>query len=114
MKKFIVIYHAPDEAIQQMGSSSPEEMKASMEPWMAWAAKCGDQLVDMGNPLMGGQKVRPDGSSENSNREVCGYSILQASSIDEAKELLQGHPHLDWRADCEIEIHETMPLPGSE
>jgi len=37
MKKFIVIYHAPDEAIQQMGNSTPEELKAGMEPWMVWA-----------------------------------------------------------------------------
>ena len=34
MKKFMVIYHAPIDAIQQMGNVSPEEMKKGMEPWM--------------------------------------------------------------------------------
>jgi len=111
MKKFMVIYHAPAEAVAQMASATPEEMKAGMEPWMTWAAKCGEQLVDMGTPLMGGLKLRPDGSSENSVREVTGYSVLQAENMDEAKSLVEGHPHLAWTGGCEIEIHESMPLP---
>ena len=111
MKKFIVIYHAPIEAIQQMWNASPEEMKKGMEPWMQWAQKCGSQLVDLGSPLAGGQKVLPNGKSEASQRNVCGYSILEADSIEEAKSLLAGHPHLMWRGDCEIEVHEAMPLP---
>lgn len=112
MKKFIVIYHAPDEAIAESGSSTPEEMQEGMKPWMQWAEKCGSQLVDMGLPLTGGQKLSPDGSSEPSKRQVAGYSILEANDMDEAKALLQGHPHLMWRGDCEIEVHEAMPLPG--
>ena len=31
--------------------------EAGMEPWMAWAERCGDGLVDMGTPLGGGRKV---------------------------------------------------------
>ena len=112
MKKFIVIYHAPDEAVKQMGDTSAEEMQKGMEPWMKWAEKCGSQLVDMGTPLIGGQKMFPDGNSENSKRNVCGYSILEAENMEEAKSLIEGHPHLMWRGDCEIEIHESMPLPG--
>ena len=64
-------------------------MAKGMESWMAWAAKCGDKLVDLGNPLEGGQKLSPDGSSEQSRREVAGYSILQAENIDDAKALLR-------------------------
>jgi len=33
-------------------------------------------------------------------------------NLDEAKSLLNGHPHLGWNAECAIEVHETMPLPG--
>ena len=110
MKKFIVIYHAPAEAVAEMSNVSPEQMAEGMKPWMDWAAKCGDQLVDMGTPLMGGLKLNPDGSSMQSDREVTGYSVLQAESMDEAKALLQGHPHLAWTGGCAIEIHESMPL----
>jgi hypothetical protein len=113
MKKFIVLYHAPVDASKQMSDASLEDMKKGMEPWMQWAQKCGDKLVDLGSPLAGGQKILPNGKSESSNKEVVGYSILEAGSMDEAKSLLTQHPHLMWRNDCEIEVHETMPLPGT-
>ncbi|MGI9551095.1 MAG: hypothetical protein ACR2MT_07840 [Aurantibacter sp.] len=112
MKKFIVTYHTPAEEMAKMGEINPEDMKKGMEPWMAWAARCGNKLVDMGAPLMGGQKLSPDGSSTNSGRAVTGYSILQAENMEEAKSLMDGHPHLQWAGGCEIEIHESMPLPS--
>ena len=61
---------------------------------MAWAAKCGDGLVDLGTPLGGGQKLSKSGSSP-SDKSVIGYSILQAEDIEGAKALLAGHPHLE-------------------
>ena len=112
MKKFIVIYHAPTDAMKQMANVPKEDQAKGMEAWMVWAKKCGDKLVDMGAPLMGGQEVLPNGKSKNSSRNVTGYSILQANNMDEAKKLLEGHPHLGWNAACSIEVHETMPLPG--
>lgn len=112
MKNFIVIYHAPIDALQQTANASPEEMKEGMEQWMVWAKNCGEKLVDMGTPLMGGVKLNTDGSSAPSEKQVCGYSVLQAENLDEAKALLKGHPHLGWNNACEIEVHETMPMPG--
>ncbi len=111
MKKFIVIYHAPVDAQMETSNASPEEQAKGMEAWMVWAKKCGDKLVDLGSPLTNGLALTPNGSSK-SNRNVAGYSILQAENIDEAKALLKGHPHLDWNAACSIEVHETMPVPG--
>lgn len=98
--------------MQKMASVPKEEQAKGMEAWMTWSQKCGDKLVDMGSPLMGGQELSPDGKSKDSNKEVAGYSILQAENMEEAKKLLQGHPHLAWNADCSIEVHEAMPLPG--
>jgi len=94
-----------------MAQASPEEMQKGMEPWMAWAEKCGDGLVDMGAPLANGQKVTESGARP-SDRDVVGYSILQAESMNAAVEMLKSHPHLGWAEGCEIEVHETMPLPG--
>jgi hypothetical protein len=111
MKKFIVIYYAPAAAMAQMANATPEDMQKGMEAWMTWAKQCGDGLVDLGTPLIGGQKVGPSGSSP-SDKEVSGYSILQAASMDDAKTMLQGHPHLGWAEGCAIEIYESMPLPA--
>lgn len=112
MKKFLVIYHATADAMKQTASMSKEDQAKGMEGWMTWAQKCGDKLVDMGSPLMNGQQLSAEGKSKNSNKDVAGYSILQAENLDEAKALLQGHPHLGWNAECTIEVHETMPIPG--
>lgn len=77
---------------------------------MAWASKCGSGLVDLGAPLGNGQKLTKSGSS-SSQREVSGYSILQAEDMAAAQAMMEGHPHLEWIGGCEIEIHEALPLP---
>jgi hypothetical protein len=111
MKKFIVIYHAPEEAMKQMANVPKEEQAKGMEAWMTWAKQCGNKLVDLGTPLAQGQALTPAGSKP-STRGVAGYSVLQAENMDEAKALLKGHPHLAWNAACSIEVHEALPLPG--
>ena len=60
--------------------------------------------------LGGGQKLTQSGSAP-SDKEVTGYSILEAENMEAAQALLAGHPHLEWKAGCEIEVHEAMPLP---
>ncbi|MBT8386052.1 MAG: hypothetical protein KJO12_01455 [Ignavibacteria bacterium] len=112
MKKFIVIYHAPLDFMKDMANTTPEDRKKGMEEWMVWAEKCGSKLVDMGAPLMNGQQLIPDGTSKSSDKNVVGYSILDAEDLEKAKGLLKGHPHLAWNAQCSIEVHETMPMPG--
>jgi YCII-related domain len=109
MSKFIVIYHAPASFLEQSQNMSPEDMQKGMEPWMAWAAKCGSALVDMGSPLAGGQKVSASGTTP-SDKQVAGYSVLEAPDMAGAVALLQAHPHLNWAAGCEIEVHEAMPM----
>ena len=64
----------------------------------------------MGTPLGDGHKLTPTGNSP-SDRQVVGYSILQAESGEAARALLEGHPHLQW-GEGEIEVHESLPLPG--
>ena len=49
---------------------------------------------------------------KKSRKNVNGYSIVQAESLDKAKKLFKGHPHLKANPECTIEIHEVMPIPG--
>ncbi|QCK15785.1 hypothetical protein DCC35_14035 [Mangrovivirga cuniculi] len=103
----------PNDVLAKTQNTPPEEAKKGMERWQQWAEKCEDHLVDLGNPLANGEKINVDGSTEKSEREVVGYSILQAKDINHAKELLKDHPHLSgWDDSCEIEVHEAMDLPG--
>jgi len=110
MAEFIVLYYASQSAMEKMQSMSPEEMKKGMEPWMKWAEKCGDHLVDMGAPLGNGKHIDASGIT-SSKTEVTGYSILKADNMIDIEGLLKGHPHLGWGDGCYIEVHEKIPLP---
>ena len=81
-----------------------------MNAWMKWAKKCGDQLVEMGAPLMGGVNLKVTGSAVPSKWKVTGYSILQAESMAAAKKLLKGHPHLASSKGCEIEVYKAISM----
>jgi hypothetical protein len=114
MKKFIVTYLAPIDAAWKTAESTQEDMEKGMEAWMKWAEKCGNKLVDFGTPLGNGVTLGPGGSSVSSGSKIIGYSILQADSMEEATDLLKDHPHLDWNAACEIELHESLAVPGTQ
>ena len=112
-KKFLIIYHAPMEAVMQSANVTPEERATGLDVWNAWAAKVGSRLLDLGAPLINGKRLQQDGSVNVSSKEVTGYSLLQADDWDEIMQLLEGHPYLSgWHPEAAIEIHETMYLPG--
>ena len=111
MKKYLVLYHMPMSFTEMAKDADPAKMQAGMEAWMAWAARCGDGLVDMETQLAGGQRMTASGNSP-SERNVVGYSILQAENMEAAKALLADHPHLTWSPDCEVEVHEMAGGSG--
>ena len=76
MKKFLVIYHIPEDAAWQTKNATPEQMAEGMALWTTWADKCGDKLIDLGSPLANSQALGPNGESKKSTRDVAGYSIL--------------------------------------
>ena len=110
MKKFIVIYNAPAEAMAKMAEATPEQKAEGMKPWLAWKDSVGSKLVDFGAPLMPGQRLLPDGNSQASTYEVTGYSIIEASDLEEARSLLSNHPHLAWTKECSIDVHECIEM----
>jgi hypothetical protein len=110
MKKFLVIYQAPTSAVEQMAKATPEQSKAGMDAWMAWAKKAGPAIVDMGLPLGNGAALAK-GSVSKGTTKIVGYSILQADSMEAVTKLLQGHPHLH-PPGFTIDVLEGLPMPG--
>lgn len=111
MKKFMVLYHAPAEVLRQSVMHNRDDEQKGMFAWMLWAQKCGSKLVDFGWPLINGVEITSAGEARDSGRDVTGYSIIQAESMEDARQLLADHPHLAWNPLCSIEVHETLPLP---
>jgi hypothetical protein len=110
MKKFLVLYRAPTASFEQMMKATPEQQKAGMDAWMAWAQKAGSSIVDMGAPLGKSLKVTPSGASPTKN-DLGGYSIMQAESKEALAETLTGHPHF-MTPDGFIDVTELMSIPG--
>jgi hypothetical protein len=100
---FMVLYRSDVSARDQMAGASAEQAQAGMDAWMAWAAKAGEAIVDLGSPLAEAAYLGA-GSAGGSSGNVTGFSILQAESADAVKSVLDGHPHL--------EVLEFLSMPG--
>ncbi len=106
MSKFMILYRAPLSAREQMASATPEQMKAGLAAWQAWATKVSYAVVDLGAPLAHTTHVGP-GTASTEN--IGGYSILEAGSAEEVETILDGHPHLAM-PDSSIEVLEIIPM----
>ncbi len=111
MKRFLVLYQSETSAEDQMARATPEQAKAGMDAWMAWSRKAGSAIVELGAPLGGGRHLESRATS-NGQSQVRGYSVLQASTLDEVVRVLDGHPHL-MMPGASIEVLEALPMPGT-
>ena len=109
MSKYLVLYRANVSATDQMASATPEQAKAGMDAWMAWAGDAGTAVVDLGSPLAPSATIGPGAS--DSAKQIGGYSIMQSESLDALRALLERHPHL-MLPGASIEIHEFLSMPG--
>lgn len=109
MAKFMILYCSPESARDMMTNATPEQMKAGMDAWMAWAGKAGDAVVDLGAPTE--HATHAGAGSLPGAEEITGYSILQGDSAAAITAVLDGHPHLDMPGNT-IEVLEMLPMPG--
>ncbi|NOQ70757.1 MAG: hypothetical protein GQ574_02080 [Crocinitomix sp.] len=107
MKQFLVNYYSSPASMAKMATATPEEKEAGMKPWMDWAESMGENLLNMGAPLMPAQVV---GGSSAAKATATGYSIIQAADSNAAHALLANHPHLQWDAEASIEISECAAM----
>ena len=103
MKNYVYVYY--NNGMRE--GLSPEDFKAE---WMGWFDGIGDKLVDAGNPFnSGGKAVEKSGVSTIENWPATGYSIVKASSWDEAVEMAKGCPVLE-EPDGAVRVYETLPM----
>ena len=100
---------APNASIDEMmKKSTPEQQKAGMDAWMGWMEKHKASMTDMGNPLSKNKRVTKGGVSDTRN-EVCGYSIVEAASHDEAAALFADCPHFELPG-AYVDVLQCMPM----
>lgn len=113
MNDYMLIYLGGDP--DWMENTSQEEMAASMQRWEAWMGKLAseDKLVSGGSPLAyGGKRISPDAvvtdiAASEFKELVSGYSIIKASSYEEACELAKACPIMEY-PDISIEVREVQ------
>jgi hypothetical protein len=109
MKKFIFVYNGAVRA----EDINPEDMKATMDKWMAWFGSFKDKMVDGGNPFAPVAKSVTAKSVETIPAEkwpAKGYSIINAKDMDEAVDIAKGCPALIDDNEGSVRVYEAMPM----
>ena len=93
----------------QMPQGDAEVAKV-LRAWGAWFQALGDAVVDQGNPFSGtARTIGSDGHAKDGAGSANGYSVIKASSIDNAVANAKGCPVLLGGATISVyEIHEAM------
>ncbi len=104
MPKYVLAYH---------GGATPEtepEVAKVMAAWEAWMGSLGEALVDPGNPIGQTKTLSADGSVTvgGGADPLSGYSLLNASDIDEAVSLAKGCPIFE--SGGSIEVAEAIEM----
>ena len=110
MKKYMVIYLAPQATIAEMMKMSPEQQKAGMAGWNDWYKANAGHMADMGAPLGKTKRVSASGVADAHN-DLTGYSVVNANSADDVAKMMKNHPHLQMKG-ATIDIVECMDMAG--
>ncbi len=105
MAKYLFAYHGGGD-----NPSSEEEVAAVLDAWGNWFGSMGAAVIDGGNPVGQSYTVSPDGSVTDNGgaNPVSGYSLIEASSLDDALAKAKGCPILE--ANGSIEVAEAVDM----
>ena len=111
MKKFVAVYFAPHEALDEMmKSATPERQQEMMGAWQAWMEKHKASFVDQGAPLGKSKRVSASGAEDVRN-DINGYSVVEADSHEEAAKIFMDNPQLQMPG-AYVEVLEWITMPG--
>jgi hypothetical protein len=103
MAKYLLVYHGGSGM-----AATEEEQAAAMAAWNDWFGRLDGSLVDGGNPTAAVKRITPDGRVSDDPAGPTGYSIISATSLDEAVVLAQGSPLL--QAGGSIQVAEAIDM----
>src|SRR6187401_1035339 len=85
MSKFLYLYRGPATPMEEF---TPEQSAEQMRLWNEWMGQVGSAMVDAGAPFATRASVSDDGTSAEPT-ELNGYTIVEAGSLDEARDLIK-------------------------
>jgi hypothetical protein len=107
MAKYLFVYHNPSAGAPP---PSADERKRVMDAWGAWFGSLGSAVIDGGNPVGKSSTVKADGSlaAGGGSNPASGYSLIEASSLEDAHKKAKGCPLL--KAGGSIEIAQALDM----
>ena len=104
MAKYLFVYHGGK------NPESEEEVAKVMDDWGNWLGSMGAAVIDGGNPVGISTTVNPDGSvaSNGGANPASGYSLIEASDLDDAIAKAKGCPIL--AAEGSVELAEAFDM----
>lgn len=98
MAKYLFVYH---------GGANPEteeEIAEVMDSWGQWFGSIGSDVIDGGNPVGASSTVVEGGSVQDNggSNPATGYSLIEASSLDDALAKAKGCPILTGGGSVEV------------
>lgn len=104
MAKYLFVYHGGKDP------ETEEEVAQVLDAWGTWFGSMGAAVVDGGNPANSESTVHPDGSVTDGGgaNPASGYSLIEASSLDDALAKAKGCPIL--AADGSVEVAEVFDM----
>jgi len=104
MSKYLFVYHGGK------APQSKDEVAHVIDAWGKWLGSMGSAVIDGGNPVGKSSTVNSDGSvSPNGGANpASGYSLLEASSLEDAIKKAKGCPILG--VGGSIELAEALDM----
>lgn len=114
-KKYLAVYLGSPEKMEAWGEQNniKDMEKEGIQAWGNWVDKNSKIIKDIGSPLGSTLKVDKNGVSETSNN-LTAYTVVEASSHEEAAKLFRNHPHFTIFPGDSIEVMECLEIPGME
>ena len=105
MPKYLYVYHGGG----AMADASKADQEKAMQAWMGWFGQLGKAVVDGGNPVGKSTTVQNGSVASNGGANpASGYSIVEASGIDDAVAKAKGCPIL--MVGGSVEVAELLPM----
>jgi YCII-related domain len=107
MTRFMLLYRGNATPPGDMTEEQRAEVTAQ---WRNWIDKHGPRLADVGTPFGSRTAVGGDGA-EQPAADLHGYTVVEADTLDEAKQFCDGHPFLHGvGADFAVDVFELTPM----
>ena len=89
-----------------------QKMKEGGEAWHAWVEKNKSNIAFSGSPLGKTKTISSQGVGDLVN-SLCAYTVVKATSHEDAVKMFDGHPHFSIFPGESIEVMECLPIPSA-